>query len=341
MKNYNPYLIPFYIPYEGCPHKCIYCNSELASYGESGEINREYFNKRVNAFLETRKSRGSHCEIAFYGGSFNSLSEEIRNCYLNLTRPFLNNGKVDSIRVSIRPGFLTEDILASFVDLKIKAVELGVQSMNAATLKKIGRDHDCEDIVNTIKNLRKNSILICAHLMVGLPGESGEDFLKSLSSLIGLKPDFLRFHPTVVLKDTRLEEMYRSGEYTPLSLEEACMICASGYISAMEAGIDVLRMGLQSNEILDSGDAVVAGPWHSSFGEMVYSRVFLIKLEDIIIKKNLQGITKIGFKVNPRDVSKTLGHGKSNIKALKIKYGIKEIYVSADSDVRINRVELI
>ena len=81
----------------------------------------------------------------------------------------------------------------------------------------------------------------------------------------------IRIYPALVLKSTLLEEYYLTGQYTPLSLEEAIEWCTGILPLYREAKIKVLRMGLQDSDTLES--SVVAGPYHPAFGELVESRI--------------------------------------------------------------------
>lgn len=323
----RPYLIPFYIPGEGCPSKCIYCNSLTSSYGHQFTIDSKSFNHRVKKFLETRAGRGSRVEVAFYGGSFECLSIERRTYLLSLLRPFLNEGSVDSLRVSLRPHAYSATFLEDMKQSNLSSVELGVQSMHDSTLKKIGRGYDKSVVLKAFDLLRSHGIIISAHIMLGLPGENEEMFKDSLQRLLEIKPDLLRIHPVIVLPGTGLEEMYRKGEYEPLDMDEAIRICSEAYLRSNSSGVRVVRIGLQTNELL--GQTVLAGPHHPSFGEMVHSRIAFDR-----IRQQIDGIKEksnyLSIRVHPSYKSKVSGNKRGNIKAIKNEYGLSKVYLDED-----------
>jgi len=340
MKQSSPYLIPFYIPQYGCVEKCIYCNSHITTHGEFKNITEEFFKKRIEEFIATREGRGTHVELAFYGGSFNSIDEKKVDAYLALVKPYLKCGKVDALRVSLRPDCLGSRFLEKMIEHRIKFVELGVQSLNDDVLKNLNRGHDSSDVKSLIGQLKKHGIKISAHLMVGLPGENENRFLDSLKRLISFNPDFMRIHPTLVLKNTVLERMYRNDRYSPLELSSAVSICSKAYSMLLATNIQVLRFGLQANDLLSSQEGVIAGPYHPSFGELVVSKYMLEKIRKMIDDKNLAHLKEITIKTNSRQISKVAGLGKINIQSLKQIYGFEKIIIMPDESVGLHELLL-
>jgi radical SAM protein (TIGR01212 family) len=71
-----------------------------------------------------------------------------------------------------------------------------------------------------VRTKRRRGIKICVHIILGLPGESKEEMLETAKTLTALHVDGVKIHSAHVLKGTRLEEMYRSGEYRIIELPE-------------------------------------------------------------------------------------------------------------------------
>lgn len=143
--------------------------------------------------------------------------------------------------------------------------------------------------------------------MPGLPGANRNEALTSLGRSLELKPDFLRIYPTVVLAGSALETLFRKGEFRPMSLEEAVDLCAEMLWRCHRAAIPVIRLGLQATPELDSGNGVVAGPYHPAFGQLVRSRLWRRAME--------RGIKEgLGDRVAvcPRELSDALGHRRQN-----------------------------
>ncbi len=205
--------------------------------------------------------------MAFYGGSFTGLDRNLQEYFLDAAYKFVTNGLIDSIRVSTRPDYITDDGLLLLKRYRVTTVELGVQSMVDDVLRLSGRGHTAEETVNAVMLLKKYGFNICLQLMPGLPGDTEETILYTASKIIELKPDFARIYPTLVVRNTPLEEMYLRGRYTPWSLADMADVCRKLISLFNERGIPVIRLGLPASEALK--EAVVAGPYHPSFGGLV------------------------------------------------------------------------
>jgi histone acetyltransferase (RNA polymerase elongator complex component) len=169
-------------------------------------------------------------------------------------------------------------------------------------------------------------------MMVGLPGDDETGALTTAQRIADLGPDFVRIYPTLVVANSRLAGWYKSGDYTPLSLEEGVSLVKKIYLKFIKAGIDVIRMGLQASEDLEDGTTVLAGPHHPAFGHLVHSEIFLDKAISAIESANALKETLTIF-VNPRSISKMRGLNNSNIKKLKERLHFQSIEVVPDSSL--------
>ena len=341
LKELGPYVIPFYIPNEGCPHRCIFCDAKISSGdGEFAKISEDYFNERIKAFLETRKGRGTHVEVAFFGGSFNALPNEKRKYYLSLVAPLLDSKVIDSLRLSLRPDNLDSDFLRDINLAKVKTVELGVQSMNDKTLELIERGHNSSDVSKAINLFKKNNIMVSAHIMVGLPGEDENIFLDSFRNLLDLRPEFVRIHPTLILKGTKLEALFNDSKYSPLNLNDAVNLCSKAVKMAQECNVKVLRLGLQTNAMLDQKQNIAGGPYHPAFGELVISNLIFEKLVDLVERGNLKNSKVFKLRINPKMASKVSGQKGENLERLKKVFNLEEIILVNDSEIPLDQIEI-
>lgn len=111
--------------------------------------------------------------------------------------------------------------LAELAERTTLTVELGLQTTNDETAKRINRGHTFGEFVEGYQKLRSVSdkIGICVHLIFGLPGEDDEIMLHSVRELAALRPDQVKLHLLHVLRSSRLGKIYERGEYTPLERE--------------------------------------------------------------------------------------------------------------------------
>jgi histone acetyltransferase (RNA polymerase elongator complex component) len=150
-------------------------------------------------------------------------------------------------------------------------------------------------------------------LMPGLPGETTGSFLKGIEEVIVLQPDFVRLYPALVVRESGLEKLYHAGSYRPLSLGRAIALTARCFQKLSDAGIKVVRMGLQPSASLEK--SVVAGPYHPAFGELVQSRLWLKKIRAQLGLLSTE--QKLLIHVSHRDMSAVVGMKKQNTKRLE------------------------
>lgn len=105
-------------------------------------------------------------------------------------------------------------------------LELGVQSRHDATLARIRRGHGAEASEQAILLAAEYGVKVCAHLMAGLPGETGEDFLESVRWLANLPVSGVKLHGLYVCGGTDLETDWKAGNYIPLEQDEYALLAA-------------------------------------------------------------------------------------------------------------------
>lgn len=98
-------------------------------------------------------------------------------------------------------------------------VEYGIQSTFNQTLRLINRAHGIEGAKELVQKTRALGIKVCVHLIFGLPKESEEMMIQSLKEVLSWVIDGIKIHPLYIVKDTPLEQMFKAGKYTPISLE--------------------------------------------------------------------------------------------------------------------------
>ncbi len=129
---------------------------------------------------------------------------------------------VVGVVVSTRPDCLGEavlDVLSSLGE-KLLWVELGLQSSNDVTLERINRGHTARDFEDAVRRARRRDIDVCAHMIIGLPGEGRAEVLATAEFLSRLKVWGVKFHQMQVIRSTALEEAHKSGGFDPPGLEE-------------------------------------------------------------------------------------------------------------------------
>lgn len=311
-------VIPVFVPHEGCPVRCSFCDQRELTGTGSGNHSAD-INHALDVYLSGGWQRnGSAVELAFYGGSFTLLSPARQESLLAAACEVRAQGLIDEIRISTRPDGIDNTRLDLLERFGVTTVELGVQSMDDAVLSRNNRGHTAEQSREGIALLKARGFRTGVQIMPGLPGETPKSFLKGIRELVSLKPDMARIYPAVVLRGTELERWYQDGSYSPLALEEAVDLCVEALLMFRRACIPVARIGLQSTPEL--AEAFIAGPYHPAFRQMVDSSIALRMMELAWSSPGAPDTPDMPFLVHSRYLSTALGQKKGNLFRFKMRY---------------------
>lgn len=299
--------IPIFVPHNGCPHDCIFCNQKKIA-GAGASFDESAMREQIDAYLSSAKDV-PHIEIAFFGGSFTGIPLDEQKAYLDLATEYIHRYGLDGIRMSTRPDMVSTDIMEFLKDYPISAIELGVQSMCQEVLDASLRGHTVKDVYNASNLIRRYNISLGHQMMLGLPEDTVKRSLQTANQLIAIEPDMIRIYPTLVIRDTLLAKLYNEGTYTPFDLATTIDLCAQLCERFEDAGVDVLRIGLQTTESIQPGRDLIAGPWHPALGQLVDERRWLNFILDFIKEETLP----ITIEANQKLHQTLIGHKKSHL----------------------------
>ncbi|HET58024.1 MAG TPA: radical SAM protein [Deltaproteobacteria bacterium] len=327
-------IIPLFIMNRGCPNRCVFCNERITAGDFDPAVEAPVFRHTVESHLAGGRGRFDRVQVAFYGGNFTGLDLGNQQELLDLVQPYLERKEVDSIRLSTRPDHIDEPGLRFLKARGVRTIEIGAQSMNDEVLRLAGRGHDAAAVRRSVTLLKEEGFETGIHLMAGLPGDNKERFLEGVDEIIGLAPDTVRIHPTIVLRGTILEKWYKEGRYHPLTLDEAVDLCAAALLRFKSAGIPVIRLGLHITDEMRESSNVVAGPLHPAFRSLAEEKLFLDAALELL-KTIPPDAVEVRFSTSPRDLSLFKGTRKRNMDALaKIRPGFT---VTVDADPSLPR----
>ncbi|MEC9491397.1 radical SAM protein [Flexistipes sp.] len=287
-------ICPVFIPFAGCTNRCLYCDQNSLTGFSQSEITHS-----VVSQIKTVTSSGSFNKIAFFGGSFTCLREELRQTMYRISREY----GFDEIRVSTRPDCINKDIIDELKANCVTEVELGIQTLNDKALSENLRPYDANKALKSLRMSCENFYTV-AQVMPGMYSDSADEFLEGFEVLLSLKPRGFRLYPTVIFKNTPLEKYYKVGEYTPLTLSEALQICLYCTAACITNGTEILRIGIPT-ENLDYSD-IAAGPFHPAFGDLIITLALMLYFSES--GNNL---------VSSKDSSRAAGY-KSLVKKLSL-----------------------
>jgi radical SAM protein (TIGR01212 family) len=237
-RSYNSYLREIFgervqkIPLDAgftCPNRdgtisrggCIYCDSRGSGSGAStqrGESLEEQILRGMN--WAGKKYRASKF-IAYFQSFTNTYAPiaQLRDLY---DRALKHEGMV-GLSVGTRPDCLDEEILgllAAYQEKVLVWLELGLQSAHDATLLKINRGHDVACFDRAVAGARDKGLNVCAHVILGLPGETRKMMMDTARHLGDLAVEGVKIHALYVVKGTLLAGIHEQGGYRCLERKE-------------------------------------------------------------------------------------------------------------------------
>ncbi len=221
------YKLPVSIPVS-CPNRnngkkgCSYCGVEGAGFEnlsgtfsvyEQLEKNKEYIGKRYKA----KKF------IAYFQSFTNTyLPVEDFEKYINEAS---NVSDIVEIAVSTRPDCIHEkylDVLKKINEEKNIniTVELGLQTVNYHSLKKVNRGHSLAEYIDAVLRIKKYGFNLCTHIILNLPWDNIDDSIECAKIVSVLGSDYIKLHALYIEKNTDMAEEYSRGDFEICSVEE-------------------------------------------------------------------------------------------------------------------------
>ena len=194
--------------------------------------------------MEAKNPGGKY--IAYFQAFTNTYAplEYLRKVYLEA----IAAEEIVGLSIGTRPDCLGEEVVALLKEInsiKPVSVELGLQTTKAESVRYIRRGYENEVYFDAVKRLRAANIEVVTHMILGLPGETPEDAVKTTRDAVNAGTDGVKFHLLHVLRGTDLAEDYAAGKFRCLTLEE--------YGSWLKACIDELPPRITVHRITGDG----------------------------------------------------------------------------------------
>jgi histone acetyltransferase (RNA polymerase elongator complex component) len=327
----RPRIYPIFLPHAGCPFQCVFCDQRAVNTGAPEGLLWDQTQSQLPILVKEARRSALVGEVAFYGGTFTALPRQQMQQLLSAVTPYVEEGLFSGIRFSTRPDCLTPDACSFLKRFPVHSVELGVQSFSDVVLARSQRGYSRARVHQACALVRKHGWKLGIQLMLGLPGDTQERFQQSVAAAIALQPAFVRIYPTVVLVGTQLAQWTRSGEYQPLTVEQAVRWCVPAYDAFGKAGIPIARLGLHADLGLQSGAALVAGPYHPAFGQLVRSAWWRERIDEQLAQ--FPGIgteQRLAIHVAQRLVSDVVGMRRANLDHWQRRWRLQTVCVRGE-----------
>lgn len=231
---------------------CSFCGDRgAAAVGVQTELPLADQLQRSKCYL-AKKFRAEKFLAYFqaYSNTYASV-EALRNLY----QTALADPDLVGLIIGTRPDCLPEPVLDLLTELHAKTylwLELGMQTMHDGTLAGINRGHDHACFVDAVQRCQARGLRICAHLILGLPGETREQMLASVRELNRLGLDGVKLHHLHVLKGSRFEQAYHRGELQLLEREE--------YVQLVCDAVEQLEPRIVMHRLMGDGRSELVAP---------------------------------------------------------------------------------
>jgi len=295
--------ISVFVPHAGCPNKCSFCDQHSIS-GAQFQPDAKFIRKVCSEALACSKDP-DNTEIAFFGGSFTAIRREYMIELLEAAYEFVGEGKFRGIRISTRPDYIDEDVLSILKSYGVTSIELGAQSLDDKVLELNERGHSREDVVNASLLIKEHNFELGLQMMIGLYGSTIASETDTVNTILSIRPDTVRIYPVVILKNTKLSELYKSGIFKPFEFDQVIDIAAEAITRFEDEGIRVIKVGLHASEIVEQ--EMLGGFYHPAFRELCEARNYRNCIEKLFVGDELT------ISVPAKDLSKAIGQKRSNI----------------------------
>ena len=199
---------------------CIYCDGRGSRLRQAGPL-PSVSEQIAQGKAYYRKHRGAGQFIAYFQTFTNTYGplDHLKRLYDEA----LAQEDVIGISVGTRPDCVPDPVirlLEGYAQKHHVWLEFGLQSMHDRTLNLINRGHSRAMFVDAVQRVAGKRIQICAHIIVGLPGESREDILETARLLAALPIQGMKIHALLVLRGTALGKQYEDGLIALMTREE-------------------------------------------------------------------------------------------------------------------------
>jgi len=199
-----------------------------------------------------------------------------------------------------RPDWAKREQIDFMLGFGVTRVEVGVQNPDDKVYELVDRGHSVADVVEATAQLKDSGLKVAYHMMPGILGSNPEADLEAFNKIFydeRFKPDMVKIYPCIVLKGTEYHEMLESGQFTPLTTEQAVKL-----IVEVKANMPPWMRTMRIMRDIPS-NLVEAGIKSSNLGQLVYDRMDELKVNCKCIRcREVGRFLSKGIEPDPHDI---------------------------------------
>lgn len=217
---------------------CTFCN--VASFnrqqGLDQPISVQLAQGKSRAHLplsnnqKNRPAKVSNAKYIAYFQAYTSTYDEFSQLKLKYDQA-IKDKDIVGLHIGTRPDCVPDEVIDLLVEYQQQGLdvwlELGLQTSNALTLKRVNRGHHLNEYRKTVHSARSRGIKVCTHLILGLPGETTIDYFNSLQTVLGIGVDGIKLHPLHIVEGSIMAKQWRYKPMSLLSLEDYASAAAT------------------------------------------------------------------------------------------------------------------
>lgn len=209
----NQKKISIYIGIPYCPSRCYYCSfpgAVLKNYEQDIPPFLEALYREIHALADCITEKGLEVESIYLGGGTPTVLNEkdLEKILALVSEKYISKATKEITVEAGRPDTISSTKVKIMKDARVNRICINPQTMNDFTLKKIGRNHNQDDVIRAVAECRSAGIeKINMDLIVGLAGEGIRENEYSLERILELRPENITIHSLAVKKGSVIDEL--------------------------------------------------------------------------------------------------------------------------------------
>ncbi len=251
---------------------CVFCPSHAKqfTYQSFREVIDKGFTEQIKTQVQHYQEKGAGEKglvyIAFGTNTYAPL-DRLRQIFDETVNA---HEDVIGFTVGTRPDCLPDEVLDLLGEYRESGyevwVEAGQQTMHQHTLRETNRQHGVAELIRAVDECHARDIPLLAFIILGMPWETHDEMMETARMISAIGVDAVKIYPLVVMKDTRLAEMWRTGQYKSLGFRQYVKLVAD-FLEHLSPYVLIQRMSK------DCGLEIKLAPEWNTYRNIVTPRV--------------------------------------------------------------------